>query len=212
MWRFLLVCFAFLGAAFYILSGGASYEPVPNSLQAQAKLPPEERINYRAPATPEPQRTVTQAQAQVERSFEALGTEEEDADDLALTLAAARTDATGLLEAEANRPKAELLTMALPETAFEIRTNTQEDQEAIDAAVAAALGEVTFDPSQIRWVKEDIIDLRMGPGLNFKRVKQLSRGTEVAILEAPGHGWLNVQVVDGFDTGWVAEWLLAEPQ
>ena len=155
---------------------------------------------------------MTQAQAQVERSFEELGAEEEDADDLALTLAAVRTDATGLLEAEANRPKAELLTMALPETTFEIRTNTQEDQEAIDAAVAAALGETTYDPSQIRWVKENIIDLRAGPGLSFKRVTQLSRGTEVAIIEAPGHGWLNVQVVNGFDTGWVAEWLLAEPQ
>ena len=219
MWRFLVVCFAFLGVSFYVLSGGASYEPVPNSLQAQAKLPPEERLNYRAPARQASQagaqaqtQVQTEAEAQVDRSFDALGTGEQDADDLALTLAAVRTDAASLLAAEADRPKAELLNMALPETTFEIATNTQEEQAAIDAAVAAALGETTFDPSQIRWVKEDIIDLRAGPGLTFKRVTQLSRGEEVAVLEEPGNGWLNVQVVNGFETGWVAEWLLRKPQ
>lgn len=212
MWRFLLIGFAFLGVSFYVLSGGASYEPAPNSLQAQAKLPPDERINYRAPKVEDVGQDEPQTLAEVVTSFEALGTAQDDAEDLALTLASVRTDATGLLEAEASRPKAELLNMALPETTFEIRTNTEEDQSAIDAAVAAALGEVTFDASQIRWVKENIIDLRSGPGLTFDRVTQLTKGAEVAILEAPGHGWLNVQVVDGFETGWVAEWLLTDPQ
>ena len=119
MWRFLVVCFAFLGVSFYVLSGGASYEPAPNSLQAQAKLPPEERLSYRAPAgkasqagtqaQTQAQREIrTEAEAQVDRSFDALGTGEQDAEDLALTLVAVRTDATGLLEAEAERPKAEL--------------------------------------------------------------------------------------------------------
>lgn len=212
MWRFLVVCFAFLGMSFYVLSGGASYEPAPNSLQAQAKLPPEERINYRAPQVTDDARDEPLSLAEVEISFEALSAAQDDAEDLALTLASVRTDATGLLEAEANRPKAELLSMALPETTFQIRTNSEEDQSAIDAAVAAALGEVTFDPSQIRWVKENIIDLRSGPGLTFDRVTQLTKGAEVAILEEPGHGWLNVQVVDGFESGWVAEWLLTKPQ
>ena len=37
MWRFILVTFAFLGSAFYYLSGGADYTPAPNSLQARAE-------------------------------------------------------------------------------------------------------------------------------------------------------------------------------
>ena len=102
--------------------------------------------------------------------------------------------------------------MALPETTFQFRSEIEEDSTAIDAAVAAALGEVTFDQSQIRWVKENIIDLRAGPGLSFDRVRQVSKGAEVAVLEDPGHGWLNVQVVDGYETGWVPEWLLTDPE
>ena len=38
MWRFILVSFAFLGWAFYELSGGADYAPIANSIQARAAL------------------------------------------------------------------------------------------------------------------------------------------------------------------------------
>lgn len=216
MWRFVVICLAFLGVAFYTLSGGASYEPVPNSIQAQAKLAPEDRINYRPPAetdaAEDAARETARTIAQVDSSFENLSAAEDEAEQLSLTLASVATGAAGIFEAEANRPKAELLMMDLPETGFEVRTAADEANDAIDAAVAAALGEVTFDPSQIRWVKDNIIDVRAGPGLSFERVTQISKGAEVAILEDPGHGWLNVQVVDGFDTGWVAEWLLTEPE
>ncbi|MEO0752032.1 MAG: SH3 domain-containing protein [Pseudomonadota bacterium] len=213
MWRFVVICLAFLAVAFYVLSGGASYAPAPNSLQAQAKLPLEERISYRAPSEAEAPRQTTTLQ-EVASSFENLDAAEDETEELALTFAAVRSDATGILEAEASRPKAELLNMALPETTFQIRSTQEDTQDdtAIDAAVAAALGEVTFDDSQIRWVKENIIDLRSGPGLTFDRVMQVTKGAEVAVLEDPGHGWLNVQVVNGFETGWVAEWLLTEPQ
>ncbi len=214
MKRFVVLSFVFLGFAFYVLSGGSEYEPVPNSLQAQAKLPPEDRIGYRAPAEPDAQPESARTLAEVEAVIDGLSETEANTEELSLTLATARSDATGLLEAEANRPKAELLTMDLPEETFEIeiRTEPDETEEAIDAAVAAALGEITFDDSQIRWVKETIIDLRTGPGLSFDRVTQVTKGTEVAILEDPGHGWLNVQLVDGFQTGWVAEWLLMKPE
>lgn len=35
MWRFVVVSFAFLGAAFYHLSGGADYQPRPGSVQVR---------------------------------------------------------------------------------------------------------------------------------------------------------------------------------
>ena len=38
MWRFILITFAFLGWSFYVLSGGADYEPGLQSLQARAEL------------------------------------------------------------------------------------------------------------------------------------------------------------------------------
>ena len=87
-----------------------------------------------------------------------------------------------------------------------------ETQESIDAAVSAALGDPSVDPSQLRWVKEGMVDLRSGPGLTFDRVAQVTKGTEVAVLEDPGHGWLNVRIVDSYETGWLAEWLVTEPE
>ncbi len=212
VWRFVLISFVFLGIAFYVLSGGADYEPIPNSLQVQAKLPKEERILAAPEPEPEPTEEAMQALAEVETVLEQLDVVEDTTEELSLALTTTRADAAGILEAEANRPKSELLTMELPENSFDILTREQEENAAINAAVAAALGDVTFDPSQIRWVKENVVDIRTGPGLTFDRVTQITKGTEVAVLESPGHGWLKVQVIEGYQTGWVAEWLLMEPQ
>ena len=38
MWRFVLVSFVALGWSFYVLSGGADYEPVENSIQVQSQI------------------------------------------------------------------------------------------------------------------------------------------------------------------------------
>ena len=38
MWRFISVTFAFLGYAFYTLSGGSDYAPRTQSIQARAKI------------------------------------------------------------------------------------------------------------------------------------------------------------------------------
>lgn len=38
MWRFMLLSFAFLGWAFFEMSGGADYRPSANSIQARAVL------------------------------------------------------------------------------------------------------------------------------------------------------------------------------
>ena len=31
-------------------------------------------------------------------------------------------------------------------------------------------------------------------------------------IQDPGHGWLNVRVMDNYQTGWVAEWLVMKPE
>ena len=199
MWRFVLVSFLVMGWAFYEMSGGASYEPAPNSIQVQAKV-------ERPEPAPEPaqQDDERRTLAEVEASLEQMSETEVETDRLSVTLTAARTDGASIFQAEAERPKAELLELQL--------STPEEDAAAIEAAVAAAIGDVNVDPSQIRWVKENMVDLRNGPGLTFDRVTQITKGTEVAILEDPGHGWLNVRVMDSYQTGWLAEWLVIKPE
>ena len=204
MWRFVLVSFVALGWSFYVLSGGADYAPVENSIQVQSKIEKPE---------PEPEEDTRQADlnrqlqtlAQVEAMMDGMEETEAETEELSVTLAATRSDGLGVIEAEASRPKAELLQMNIDDRNFET-------QESIDAAVSAALGDPSVDPSQLRWVKEGMVDLRSGPGLTFDRVAQVTKGTEVAVLEDPGHGWLNVRIVDSYETGWLAEWLVTEPE
>lgn len=213
MWRFLVVSFVVLGWSFYELSGGSDYAPAEHSLQVQG-LPSRATPEPARVAAPEQQRTI----ADVEATMQRLGETEEKTDAVTLTLAQVNRDAFSIIEAEAERPKAELLALelpeqmvALPEPEFELGSGPVSDP-GIDAAIAAALGEVIAAPEDLRWVKENVVDLRSGPGLTFDTVVQLTRGAEVAILEDPGNGWLNVQVVDGYTSGWVAEWLLMMPE
>ena len=204
MWRFVVVCFFALGWLFYELSGGADYEPSPNSLQVRAEL-------VRPKARPQPQQSTRRERtlAQVEATMGQLEQAQAKTEKLSVTLAATRTDGLSIIEAETTRPKAELLALKLPprQQAPDTATDT-----AIDAAITSALGMPPADPARLRWVKQTVVALRSGPGLTFDNVAQIAKGTEVAILEDPGHGWLKVQVSGGYQTGWLAEWLLTAPQ
>lgn len=200
MWRFVLVSFVFLGWAFYVLSGGAAYEPVENSIQVQGRKPARG-----AEAEPARSAAETRTIAQVEAMMAGLQKAEAETEKLSATLNAARRDGPGIIAAEASRPKAELLALELPQ-------RQAEDAAAVEAAVAAAIGQATADPDQLRWVKENVVDLRSGPGLTFDKVAEITKGTEVAVLEDPGHGWLNVRIMDTYQTGWLAEWLVKKPE
>ena len=178
MWRFVLVSFVFLGWVFYFLSGGAEYKPAENSIQVQGRKSARTAEAETAPARSE---TESRTIAQVEAMMAGLQKAEAETERLSATLNAARRDGPGIIEAEASRPKAELLALELPE-------RKAEDDAAVEAAIAAAIGQVGTDPDQLRWVKENVVDLRSGPGLTFDKVAEITTGTEVAVLEDPGHG------------------------
>lgn len=200
MWRFLVISFAVLALTFYELSGGAGYEPAPNSIQARADL-------VRPKARPEtgPPAPGAQTLAEVEALMDQLNEAETKTEQVSVTLATARTDGIGILAGEASRPKAELLEL-------EDVSPKPETDASIESAIAAAIGEARFEDEQLRWVKEGMVDLRTGPGLSFDTVTRLTKGTEVAVVEDPGHGWLKVQLVDGYQSGWLAEWLVTRPR
>lgn len=212
MWRFVLISFAALALTFYQLSGGADYRPAPNSIQARAGL-----VRPRARPTPQADDRRARAMAEVTASMEALGQTAarrgKRTAAVSVRRAAPRRDAISILRAEASRPKAELLDLpAAARSAPAAPQGGDAADPAIEAAIAAAMGEVVVDPSRIRRVKENLVDLRTGPGLSFERVATLAKGTELGILEDPGNGWLKVRVLNGYQSGWLAEWLLTEPQ
>ncbi|WP_210115041.1 SH3 domain-containing protein [Roseovarius aestuariivivens] len=145
MWRFILVTFGFLGFAFYELSGGADYAPGENSLQARAK-----NDTSATPATT----------AQTSKSAEIVSVEElrttrlnqlqtTKEDRFGITLASVDTDS---FKTERVR--------TLPRDEDKVALLTEsEDTDAVDAAVAAALGTETGDVAGAKKIWPGAIEL-----------------------------------------------------
>ena len=56
---------------------------------------------------------------------------------------------------------------------------------------------------RIVYVKWPTVSLREGPGMNFKTLVEVKKGTTLAVLEEQGQ-WLRVSLEDGRE-GWIGE-------
>ncbi len=218
MWRFMLITFGFLGFAFYELSGGADYEPHANSIQARvgqtdpvsvAELEPVD-----VPSIAELAQSVPEA-APAER--------------LGITLASIRIDETSPA-AQLEAKTARVTAVATPvDEVQQAALDTAEDdarkvwpgaielfqlQEAKRVqrteSIKAAQQDALAAQSDVRYVTGNLVNMRGGPSTEFAPVTQLSSGTEVAILEAPGNGWLMLRVMETGEEGWMADWLVSD--
>lgn len=201
MWRFIFVTFAFLGSAFYFLSGGGNYVPAPNSIQARAQAegstlfawpdpaPTQTRVADAAPDTSKTPDDNTVSRAVVSLS------------DLSLA-AKAQTGAVRLQLASADSRQ---FPLPLPtEAAAYLDVETSDD-----IAMAIARDVTVASPiADVRKVTGSNVNMRSGPGTKFSRLARLSGGTAVAVLRDPGDGWLKIRVVETGRVGWMADWLV----
>lgn len=75
--------------------------------------------------------------------------------------------------------------------------------------IAAPVAEPVLD---IRAVKGNRVNMRMGPSTDYDVITTLDGGTKLEILEVNSDGWANVSTVDRGIEGWMAERLLTDPQ
>ena len=192
MWRFIVLTFAFLGWSFYILSGGADYEPRPQSIQARAKLD-----NLRPYARPTPVVVAavvdeSQASDEEETVTRALSSLDDlnlsDAGRLQITLASINAESAEEPTFEADPQKAEALT------------------HAPDAAIEDANKQAEMD---IRQITGTVVNMRDGPSTYFLAIGKLRQGDEVEVLENPGEGWLKIRATETDQVGWMADWLVS---
>ena len=198
MWRFIFVTFAFLGSAFYFLSGGGNYAPAPNSLQARAQTegatlfawpdpaPTQTRVADAAPDTSKTPDDNTVSRAVVSLS------------DLSLA-AKAQPGAVRLQLASADSRQ-----FPLPQP-----TAPLSGVDASDNMVASGAVIVASPIADVRNVTGSTVNMRSGPGTKFSSLARLSGGTAVAVLRDPGDGWLKIRVVETGRVGWMADWLVA---
>lgn len=184
MWRFILLTFAFLGWAFYEMSGGAEFEPV-----EKAEIAPEPKVETVAlaaaptPKAPEPKT--------VEPKFE-------------VTLASLKQPEPKPTPAGKPRVDVEKVrAVAAPGTSMWEKTSA--DPSAEDLAKLTKELEIQKD---VRQVTGNRVNMRQGPGKKYNVVARLTRGQEVEILQDPGNGWVKLKVIETNRIGWMAEFLL----
>ncbi len=186
MKRFIFVTFIFLSWAFYVASGGADYKPRPGSLQARVVEP-----------TPEPIRTLSDllpdsGDAPVTRTVTSLADLDlRKSGDTQVALASVQTGDQAIENSEE----------------LELAGTDPEKVAALTLDTDDAVAEVT-EPSDIRLVTGNIVNMRSGPGTIFERVGKITKGMEIEVLEDPGNSWVSILVLDTGETGWIADWLI----
>ncbi|SEK43238.1 SH3 domain-containing protein [Roseovarius nanhaiticus] len=226
MWRFIMVSFAFLGLAFYEVSGGADYAPAPNSLQvAMADKPlfapalDLSELTRVAAAEPEQApKASTEVVAKAERAKPATemrgtkraapvtfaglsGVSEDELGGFGITLASASQPLNGGNAGEIRG--LEGIGSFDAETLVADVRNTPIDRAVISTQSAAPQQTAT----DIRSIAGDRANMRSGPGTDFAKVDQLTRGTDVEILGRRG-AWVELRDLDTGQTGWMADWLV----
>ncbi|WP_324751463.1 SH3 domain-containing protein [Roseovarius sp. Pro17] len=218
MWRFILISFAFLGLVFYHTSGGSDYAPAPNSLQVawqgkslfaeprpvpaptqivEAEMPPLQvaASNSRTKATTA-KNTKRKPALREATTFAGLsGLSEDETGGFGITLASMTRPLSGGDAMDQRAP-------ARTDT-FDVETLVSDVQSTpIAEAVISSRG-----PADIRSVAGDVANMRSGPGTDFDKVDQLTRGTNVEILDRRG-AWVELRDLDTGQTGWMADWLV----
>lgn len=196
--RVILIAFAFMGWAFYQLSGGADFDP------AEVR---NARIDH-----PEKVETVVLAQSapnteEVTRVSLDLASLEDVLTPAQRGIVGQRTAARQVSQeitdvqavAETTLILPSLIENAVPAEA----TVTPVDFSGTAQTSVAAAGNV-------RRVTGNRVNVRGGPGTSFNVVNRLVRGDSVEILEDPGNGWVMLRPIEGGPVGWMADFLLSE--
>lgn len=196
MARFILLTFAFLGWAFYEMSGGASFEP---ARVAQAKTDP-----LKNPVI-EPEIDVTRVSLNLTSVGDALKANDRRS---ALNAKPAKVIAEPAKPAPAMAAPA-VFTTDVIDTAVIIPSLVvgAQPEPAAQPVVSRASSTTATD---IRQVTGSRVNVRGGPGKDHGVVGRLTRGAPVEILEDAGNGWVRLQALDGSAEGWMADFLLSK--
>ncbi|MEP4197977.1 MAG: SH3 domain-containing protein [Aliishimia sp.] len=196
MARFIVMTFAFLGWAFFEMSGGTDFEP------ASARL-----TNIKA----DPLKPAAPTELASASKLDDLDTQ---VTRVSLNLTSVEDVLSGKTVRPARLPQqAEATTVSLEIAAPEQGESVSIIPSLVTGAdtsnviqAAAVVQETTF--TDIREVTGNRVNVRGGPSTSFGVVNRLVRGDEVEILEDTGNGWVRLRPIDGGEEGWMADFLL----
>ncbi len=184
MSRYVVLSFAFMGMAFYEMSGGADFEPGPNTTAAalgfEPRKPDVTRIASRADTSGTPLTGVSRVPA---------------------------PKADAQLDEDPPMVLATLETPTVARGAQEAEKTAMFAQDSVEAPVAESVEAGLSDPD-LRRVDGSRVNLRSGPGTTYSVVTRLGKGEPVEVLQNTGDGWLELRVVETDRIGWMADFLV----
>ena len=193
--RFVLVSFAFLGWAFFELSGGTDFEP--RGMRAPA---PEPRAAAVPPAPVPPVATTVAARPVIAPRRTAPAPPK------------ATTGHTDLIRALAVLPA---------EDGGSAGGFVSDDGRVASLGEIAARPQITTLPAaaparpatatDLREVAGTRVNMRDGPGTIYPVIARLHLGQEVEVLDDSGTGWLRLRTTEGRVTGWASKSLIGDP-
>lgn len=232
MWRFILLSFAFMGFAFYELSGGADYTPRADSLQVALRdtgifatpvpfVPHISQVAAKDAGTlPPPIVPRTHEVAELPRTTAVTPSAEDEAVSRALgSLASLSTVSMDSFGATlANTPGSFDVDPVLGLSGDILGQDADLANLRIDLGTAPQdsmtqdpMAQETMappDPADIRRVAGDLVNMRAGPGTDYQQLAQVTGGTPVEVLETADNGWVRLRTLDSGNEGWMADWLV----
>ncbi len=208
--RFVLVCFLFMGWAFYELSGGADFEPRrPEGSVDVADAGPVRLTAGTDVVVPDPEKVATVIDAPEVVRLQPVVVKETPiepaaADTPSLTF---RFNHSG---AESDAANVQLASLADGQTAFPQPVFLNPSAEP-SAPTAEAAPEPDATPADIREVTGSRVNVRQGPGTTYTVIGTLYYDDRVEILEDLGNGWVQLRKVGDDRVGWMAARFVGKP-
>ena len=179
MWKYLFLCFAMLGWAFFELNGGQDFEPALATSVAEVSVPTDDV---------EP----------IDRSFD----REEVAGAATKALRSIEFDD----HAEAAAPANVVTDVALWKVSADTETSAI-IENILDDVVPVVAVNVPSDEN-LYAVSVNRANMRNGPGTRNGVIAKLERGTAVQILPSSSGSWVKLRVVETNRVGWISKKLL----
>ena len=190
MWRLIIVTFAFMGLAFYELSGGSDFQPPERADASPVTVTPLATtpvIATSSSAEAAPRKALTTASNVGQAPRDEIGDAQVIQASLDMPIAKPRR-ANALFEVVGQAPR---------------RAEPKVVAEAEPARVIpAGFG------NDVRIVAKPRVNMRGGPGTNYDVVAKLNDGDVVDVIEDNGDGWVKLRVTDSGEIGWMADFLL----
>jgi hypothetical protein len=193
-----------LGWSFYTLSGGADYQPVDGSRQAEAR-------------TNEALRELAAVVDKAPETKSALS-EPRETDNVSRNQVNLTEISPALLQLDKPLPVALKADDPATSETTDIRVANLTLSKPAAFAQAAGYAPTSVDAQpqielrDLRKITGTSVNMRTGPGTRYGILTRVTRGTEVEVLESSENGWLRLRVLDSSRIGWVSTKLVSDPQ